>query len=101
MTIYDIKYDFLDKEYKKVLKDVGYIALDLLGIVTAGIASKFFKDARFIAQVEGRMTGYENLLSLKFDYWNNISNKVGNIGVVNSLWYLGCKLRYIFTGENK
>ena len=88
LNLYDAFYDVLNGEYYKIMKRIFLIALDILGIVTAGISNNVLKEAEYIAKIEGRMTGYENLLSLKYDKWNNynkISDKLSFASWLESL----------------
>ena len=49
-----------------VLEAIGNIALDIIGIVSLGLSTAAINDAKFIANVERRFTGYEHFLSMKY-----------------------------------
>ena len=85
LTINDMVTDALNGKKKNNFKNVMTITLDLIGIITAGISNSYFEQAEFVAKIEGRMTGYENYLSVKFDKWKNIDDKVGKVSF--QVWF--------------
>ena len=95
LTFYDSFYHYKDGDVWELLSDIGSIALDLLGIITAGISTNVFKEAQFIAKAD-KMTGYEHFLSMKFDKWQDLGDKAGKAGGLAWLKTLGIKLLNFF-----
>ena len=78
LYLYDSFYDIKQGEMDEFAKNLKGIAIDLIGIVTAGVTNGYFKAAESAANYKGIMYGYEQQLSMLYDKWQYADNAVSN-----------------------
>lgn len=81
LYLYDGFYDIKEGNIQDLLSDLKGIVIDLIGILTVGIANGYLKAAEDAANFKGIMQGYEQQLSLLYDQWNYI-DKMASRGIV-------------------
>ena len=80
LSLYDLYYSIKYKDKKGIVKSIGNILLDLLCIVTSGLAEYYKAEFKMATEFgPGMMEGYSVLISGKIEKTNNIKGLTDNL----------------------